>query len=210
MPAASPMPAEVMKCFEGKPGAYGRDIVSTAGYMFKGEDQVNISTCAAIKPASGFDGLSMMDLVRNPNAAGLVPPQLRRRGPVPDRRELDGHLQQDRGRLARHRDLEHPVAGRREVQHRPEPEEVPPHQRRRPHLVPDDEPDAGPVRRRSRPQGDELGHRQGRSAAGVGRPYLGPIANHIIPDAVFTTSSPTTSRTAPLVTTAAPRRRWRR
>ena len=69
MPAASPMPAEVMKCFEGKPGAYGRDIVSTAGYMFKGEDQVNISSCAAIKPASGFDGLSMMDLVRNPNAA---------------------------------------------------------------------------------------------------------------------------------------------
>ena len=38
------MPAEVMKCFEGKPGAYGRDIVSTAGYMFKGEDQVDIST----------------------------------------------------------------------------------------------------------------------------------------------------------------------
>ena len=56
----------------------------------------------------------MMDLVRNPNCgSGLVPPQLRRRGPVPDRRELDGHLQQDRGRLARHRDLEHPVAGRR-------------------------------------------------------------------------------------------------
>ena len=69
LPAASPMPAEVMKCFQGKPGAYGRDIVSTAGYMFKGEDQVNISSCAAIKPASGFDGLSMMDLVRNPNAA---------------------------------------------------------------------------------------------------------------------------------------------
>ena len=36
-----------------------------------------------IKPASGFDGLSQMDLVRNPNAApDSVPPQLRRRGPA--------------------------------------------------------------------------------------------------------------------------------
>ena len=114
MPATSPLPAEVMKCFEGKPGTYGRDLVSTAGYMFKGEDQVNISRCAALKPASGFDGQSQMDLVRNPNAA----PDSYRNNYVdevrlPDRRERDGHLQQDRGRLARHRDLEDPVAGRR-------------------------------------------------------------------------------------------------
>ena len=29
-------PAEVTKCFEGKPGQYGRNIVSTGPYMFKG------------------------------------------------------------------------------------------------------------------------------------------------------------------------------
>ncbi len=67
MPATTPMPAEVMKCFEGQPGKYGQDLVSTAGYMIAGMDKVDVSSCDAIKPASGYDGQTIYDLVRNPN-----------------------------------------------------------------------------------------------------------------------------------------------
>ncbi|MBV8079417.1 MAG: hypothetical protein JO186_03450, partial [Actinobacteria bacterium] len=67
MPAAGPQPAEVTKCFEGQAGKYGRDLVSTAGYMIAGMDKVDDSSCTALKPASGFDGQTVMDLVRNPN-----------------------------------------------------------------------------------------------------------------------------------------------
>ena len=67
MPATGPMPAEVTKCFEGQAGKYGQDLVSTAGYMIAGMDKVDISSCSAIKPASGYDGQTIYDLVRNPN-----------------------------------------------------------------------------------------------------------------------------------------------
>jgi len=67
MPAAGPQPIEVTKCFDGQAGKYGRDLVSTAGYMIAGMDKVDASSCAALKPASGFDGQTVMDLVRNPN-----------------------------------------------------------------------------------------------------------------------------------------------
>jgi peptide/nickel transport system substrate-binding protein len=67
MPATGPIPQEVAKCFEGQPGKYGLDQISTAGYMLKGIDNVDISSCRAIKAASGFDGATILDLVRNPN-----------------------------------------------------------------------------------------------------------------------------------------------
>ena len=67
MPATAPIPPEIGKCFEGKAGAYGRNLVSTGPYMIEGSDKVDISSCAAVKPASGFDGQTIMDLVRNPN-----------------------------------------------------------------------------------------------------------------------------------------------
>jgi len=67
MLATTPMPAEVTKCFENQPGKYGQDLISTAGYMIKGIDSVDISSCSKIKPASGFDGQTIYDLVRNPN-----------------------------------------------------------------------------------------------------------------------------------------------
>ena len=52
MPATGPQPAEVTKCFAGQPGKYGNDLISTAGYMIKGIDKVDISSCcSAIKPA---------------------------------------------------------------------------------------------------------------------------------------------------------------
>jgi peptide/nickel transport system substrate-binding protein len=68
MPATGPIPGEVGKCFQkGNSNKYGRNLVSTAGYMFAGSDKVDISSCAAIKPASGYDGTTTMTLVRNPN-----------------------------------------------------------------------------------------------------------------------------------------------
>jgi peptide/nickel transport system substrate-binding protein len=67
MPATGPIPSEVAKCFDGQAGRYGRNLVSTAGYMYKGMDKVDASSCKTIKPASGFDGQTIIDLVRNPN-----------------------------------------------------------------------------------------------------------------------------------------------
>jgi peptide/nickel transport system substrate-binding protein len=69
MPATAPIPQEVGKCFEGKPGDYGRDVISSGPYMLQGAPAVNISSCAAIKPMSGYDGANgnHIILVRNPN-----------------------------------------------------------------------------------------------------------------------------------------------
>jgi peptide/nickel transport system substrate-binding protein len=67
MPATGPMPKEVAGCFDGQAGRYGRDVVSTGPYMIAGADKVNISSCAAIKGMSGYDGVSSLKLVRNPD-----------------------------------------------------------------------------------------------------------------------------------------------
>jgi peptide/nickel transport system substrate-binding protein len=67
MPATGPIPAEVADCFEGHPGRYGRDVVSTGPYMFEGADKANDSACSKLKPMSGFDPLASMTLVRNPD-----------------------------------------------------------------------------------------------------------------------------------------------
>ncbi len=65
-PAAAPVPAEVAKCYNTA-GAYGRDLVASGPYMFQGSAQVNIASCATIKPMTGFDPTSHLTLVRNPN-----------------------------------------------------------------------------------------------------------------------------------------------
>jgi peptide/nickel transport system substrate-binding protein len=69
MPATAPIPQEVGKCFEGKPGDYGRDVISSGPYMIQGAPAINISSCAAIKPMAGYDGANgnHIILVRNPN-----------------------------------------------------------------------------------------------------------------------------------------------
>jgi peptide/nickel transport system substrate-binding protein len=66
MPATGPIPEEVARCFEGQAGKYGRDVVSTGPYMLQGADKVSDSSCSALKPMSGFDGISNLVLVRNP------------------------------------------------------------------------------------------------------------------------------------------------
>jgi len=67
MPATFPMPEEVAKCFEGKPGEYGRYVIASGPYMIEGSDDLDISSCKSLKPISGFNGQTFMKLVRNPN-----------------------------------------------------------------------------------------------------------------------------------------------
>src|SRR6266516_2562775 len=55
MPATAPIPQEVGSCFEGKPGDYGRDVVSNGPYMLQGMNAVKLP-CSALQPASGYDG----------------------------------------------------------------------------------------------------------------------------------------------------------
>jgi peptide/nickel transport system substrate-binding protein len=68
MPATAPIPPEVGKCFEGKPGNYGRNVISSGPYMIKGSAGT-FSSCSALKPFSGYDGANgnHIVLVRNPN-----------------------------------------------------------------------------------------------------------------------------------------------
>ena len=67
MPATGPIPAEVARCFEGQPGKYGRDLVSSGPYMIQGADKVDDSSCAKLQQMSGFDGQTTLTLVRNPD-----------------------------------------------------------------------------------------------------------------------------------------------
>jgi peptide/nickel transport system substrate-binding protein len=72
MPATGPIPPEVGKCFTGATANnYGRDLISSGPYMVKGEDGIDVSSCAAIKPTDGYDGAdgTHITLVRNPSYA---------------------------------------------------------------------------------------------------------------------------------------------
>src|SRR4051794_14439789 len=68
MPATAPIPSEVGACFEGKPGDYGRNVISSGPYMIQGATGT-FSSCSGLKPFSGYDGANgnHIILVRNPN-----------------------------------------------------------------------------------------------------------------------------------------------
>jgi peptide/nickel transport system substrate-binding protein len=66
MPATGPIPEEVAKCFT-KAGDYGRYVISSGPYMIAGSDKLDMSSCASMKPLSGFDPTRDLKLVRNPN-----------------------------------------------------------------------------------------------------------------------------------------------
>jgi peptide/nickel transport system substrate-binding protein len=68
MPATAPIPSEVGNCFKHKPGDYGRNVISSGPYMIAGSNGT-FSTCAALKPFSGYAGDTgnHLTLVRNPN-----------------------------------------------------------------------------------------------------------------------------------------------
>ena len=69
MPATAPIPPEVGKCFEGKPGDYGRDVISSGPYTVAGSVGTKWTNCAALKPFSGYAGAdgNHLVVVRNPN-----------------------------------------------------------------------------------------------------------------------------------------------
>src|SRR6266496_888055 len=66
MQATGPIPQEVAKCFT-KAGDYGRFVISSGPYMLKGSEQLDISSCAAMKAISGFDPTKKILMVRNPD-----------------------------------------------------------------------------------------------------------------------------------------------
>ncbi len=66
MPAAAPIPREVGSCFK-KAGDYGRFLISTGPYMVEGSDELDVSTCDAMEPISGYDPEQFLNLVRNPD-----------------------------------------------------------------------------------------------------------------------------------------------
>ena len=68
MPATAPIPPEVGACFEGKPGDYGRDVISSSSYTIQGSVGTTWSGCSALKPFAGYAGAdgNHLTLVRNP------------------------------------------------------------------------------------------------------------------------------------------------
>jgi peptide/nickel transport system substrate-binding protein len=66
MPATAPIPQEVAKCFKNA-GDYGRYVISSGPYMIEGSENLDISSCKAMKPISGYNPERFLNLVRNPN-----------------------------------------------------------------------------------------------------------------------------------------------
>jgi ABC-type transport system substrate-binding protein len=66
MPATKAVPTEYRGCFP-KAGDMGVDVFSSGPYMIMGQDQLDVSSCGAIKPLEGYDVDKGMTLVRNPN-----------------------------------------------------------------------------------------------------------------------------------------------
>jgi peptide/nickel transport system substrate-binding protein len=67
MAATAPIPQEVAKCFNNKIGGYGRFVISSGPYMLQGADKLDISSCGAMKPISGYDPTKKLVMVRNPS-----------------------------------------------------------------------------------------------------------------------------------------------
>jgi peptide/nickel transport system substrate-binding protein len=90
MPATSPMPEEVAGCFNAA-GEYGRYVISSGPYMLEGADELDASSCKALKqsgPISGFDPNRFMNIVRNPDYdAATDSPEVRQS--LPDRFEFE-------------------------------------------------------------------------------------------------------------------------
>jgi peptide/nickel transport system substrate-binding protein len=66
MPATGAIPEEAASCHT-KAGDYGRFLIASGPYMIQGSDQLDVSSCDAQKPISGFDPTKKLYLVRNPN-----------------------------------------------------------------------------------------------------------------------------------------------
>ncbi len=187
LPAASPMPAEVMKCFEGKPGKYGRDVISTAGYMFAGMPTSD-ATCADLTPATGFDGQTIMDLVRNPNYKQSTD-SYRKNYPDEVKFIVDADATDIFNKIQ---------AGQLDLSRSSIPAQVGAEYNTNPSLKPDLHVNPGDrtwylTMNLTQPPFDDLAVRQAMNwimdkvalQQAWGGAYLGPIATHMIPDPIF-------------------------
>ncbi len=105
MPATAPIPKEVGDCFEGKPGDYGRNVISTGPYMIKGSD----GHVLVVQRPQAVQRLRRRQ--RQPHRARpqpelrpvdrRVPEELSGRVPVPGQLERGRHLRAGCGRQAR-------------------------------------------------------------------------------------------------------------
>ncbi|MDQ3856890.1 MAG: ABC transporter substrate-binding protein, partial [Actinomycetota bacterium] len=69
MPATAPIPREVAGCFT-QAGEYGRYVISSGPYMLEGSDQLDASSCSALKksgPIKGYQPDKQIVYVRNPD-----------------------------------------------------------------------------------------------------------------------------------------------
>jgi peptide/nickel transport system substrate-binding protein len=66
MPATKAVPVEYKGCFP-KAGDMGTDVYSSGPYMILGQDKLDVSSCGAIKPLTGYNVDKGMTMVRNPN-----------------------------------------------------------------------------------------------------------------------------------------------
>ncbi|MGH2739376.1 MAG: ABC transporter substrate-binding protein [Actinomycetota bacterium] len=66
MPATGPIPREVAECWEDAT-EYGRYVIASGPYMIEGSENLDITSCKAMEPISGFDPERRLSFVRNPN-----------------------------------------------------------------------------------------------------------------------------------------------
>ena len=198
----------------GRPGRYGRDVVSTGPYMIEGADRVDARRAPRSKPMSGFDPLTKLTLVRNPDYDPKTDSPAARES-LPDgfvftsTRTSPTSSTSVARRRPRRRVRARASRRRRSSSTRP----IRPGARL--HLdsvdrtrLPDDEPDPAAVRRRPRPPGDELDHGQGRAPPGLGRRRRSARSRTTSsPTRCSATSSPRTTRTGRPASAAASRRR---
>jgi len=66
MPATKAVPVEYRGCFP-KDGDMGVDVYSSGPYEIWGQEDLDVTSCSAIKPLTGYDVDKGMTLIRNPN-----------------------------------------------------------------------------------------------------------------------------------------------
>ena len=170
-----------------RPAITAATIVSTGPYMLAGADELDASSCTTLEP---------IRLRRSDTADARTQPELRRgdrleggarepagRVPVPVNTNLDdimdrvaaGELEDVLATSRRSGSASTPRPGAAQVP-ASEPGDV---------TAGWDEPHPATVRRHPRAQSDELGHGQGGDVQAWGGPLDGKVANHIVPDTMF-------------------------
>ena len=170
MPATAPIPKEVGDCFEGKPGDYGRERHLERPVHDPGLDRHVLvvlrpssrSAATTARTATTSSSSATRTTTSRPTSTGRT---IRTSSSTCVNSNADDiYAKVQAGKLEDEQSSPQPKTIRQYVDGS-DPEAAAAPERRRPHLVPDDEPDAAAVRRHPRPQGDEPDHRQERRCA---------------------------------------------